>query len=147
MIYMDDWLESLLSGQQYKKFQETFFGPIGEQYGLSILDIRVLLFLHEHKRHDTAKDIVELHHWTKSYVSKSIESLIEGGYLGRKPDASDRRRIHLVLQENARPVIEQVKQEQIRMLEILFCGISQEEVRVVSQVARKISRNIAGILH
>lgn len=140
---MDDGLESLLSGQQYKKFQEVFYGPIGEKYHLSLLDIHVLLFLDRHERVDTAKDIIQSRHWTKSHVSKSIEKLIQMGYLQRKTDSQDRRRVHLLILEDARPVIDQVYGQYMYMNQILFQDITEEELRVVTQVAQKISRNIS----
>ena len=54
------------------------------QYHLNVIDIRVLLFFYEHKKWDTAKDIVQKAFLTKSYVSKAVDKLIEKGYLERR---------------------------------------------------------------
>lgn len=140
---MDDGIESLLTGQQFKKFQENFYGPVAEEYGLSILDIRVLLYLMEHQNCNTAKDIVHAHHWTKSHVSKSIEELIKLGYLERQTDTRDRRRVHLLLQEDAAPLLEKVQSLHLQMYQTLFRGVTEEELQVVRQVAAKIFGNIA----
>lgn len=140
---MDDGIESLLTGQQFKKFQENFYGPLAEEYGLSILDIRVLHFLMEHQNGDTAKDIVHARHWTKSHVSKSIEELIELGYLQRQPDTRDRRRVHLIIREDAAPLLEKVRSLHQQMYQILFRDVTEEEMQIVRQVAAKISGNIA----
>ena len=67
------------------------------QYHLNVIDIRVLLFFYEHKKWDTAKDIVQKHFLTKSYVSKAVDKLIEKGYLERRYYKEDRRYIHLVV--------------------------------------------------
>ena len=83
---MDDHLELLLNGQLYKKLNEVVYKPVTNDYGLSMFDIKLLLFLKEHDRYDTARDIVEIHYLTKSYVSKAIDALIIKGYLRRKPD-------------------------------------------------------------
>lgn len=141
---MDDGIESLLSGQQFKKFQEKFFGPIADQYGLSLLDIRILLFLDGHKCIDTAGDIIKVHHWTKSHVSKAIEDLIKRGYLDRQIDEKDRRKVHLIVQTAARPVLDQIHGKHQQMNQILLEGISEDELAVIGQVARKISDNISG---
>ena len=82
---MDDHLELLLNGQLYKKLNEVVYKPVTNDYGLSMFDIKLLLFLKEHDRYDTARDIVEIHYLTKSYVSKAIDALIIKGYLKRKP--------------------------------------------------------------
>ena len=81
---MDDHLELLLNGQLYKKLNEIVYKPVTNTYNLSMLEIKVLLFLKEHTMYDTARDIVEVHYLTKSYVSKAIDTLIEKGYLKRK---------------------------------------------------------------
>lgn len=142
---MDDGIESLLTGQQFKKFQETFYAPVAETYGLSLLDIRVLLYLADHQGADTAGDIVHAHHWTKSHVSKSIDELIELGYLERHTDAKDRRKVHLLVQEAAKPILKKMRAIRLQMYEALFQGISEEEVQVIRQVACKISANIAAM--
>ena len=57
-VMIDDGLESLLTGQQFRRFQERVYAPVTETYGLSLLDIRVLLYLSEHRKYNTAKDII-----------------------------------------------------------------------------------------
>ncbi len=139
---MDDHLELLLNGQQYKKFQELLYKPIIHKYELSVLDIRIIMFLYEHEEFDTAKDIVEKHYIAKSYVSKAIDTLIDKEFLARKHDFNDRRYIHLELLKKADAVIEDVKTLRKEMFKIIFEGVSSEEVEVIRSVAAKISSNI-----
>ena len=143
---MDDHLELLLIGQQYKKFQELLYRPMVHKYGISILDIRILMFLYEHEECDTAKDIVETHCLTKSYVSKAIETLIDKEFLARKHDYNDRRYIHLELQKKADSVIEDVKELRNEMFRLVFNGVSKEEIDVVRNVAEKINSNMTKML-
>lgn len=141
---MDEGIESLLNGQQYKKFQEKFLGPIAEEYGLSVLELRLLRFLDAYRYLDTAKDIIKVRHWTKSHVSKAIENLIERGYLCRQVDGRDRRKVHLMVQEEADLLLERIRSEYQQMNRILLEGIDEEELQIVAQVARMISDNISG---
>lgn len=143
---MDDRLELLLSGQQYKKFQELLYRPMVHKYGISVVDIRILMFLYEHEECDTAKDIVETHCLTKSYVSKAIETLIDKEFLARKHDYSDRRYIHLELQKKADAVIEDVKKLRNEMFGLVFNGVSREEMDVVKSVAARINANMTQML-
>ena len=137
-------MELLLNGQQYKKFQEAYLNVVFEKYMLNLADIRVLLFLYEHKSNDTARDIVEKQYLAKSYVSKSVEKLIEKGFLERKYLKEDRRYIHLLVREEALPVIAMVQEQRKKMLEQLFAGISPEYLGILQEVAGKISNNIIG---
>lgn len=140
---MDDRVEQLLNGQHYKRFQETAYAKIMQEYALTTLDVRVLLFLEEHGSCNTAKDIVKMHHLTKSNVSKSIETLLERGYLQKEYDSHDRRCIHLQVKQSAMPVIREAKKCQQEMFRVIFQGISEEEIQVICQVAQKIAGNIA----
>lgn len=139
---MDDRIEQLLNGQHYKRFQEMIYAKLMQEYELTTLDVRVLLFFEEHGANNTAKDIVKMHFLTKSNVSKSIENLLERGYLRREYDSRDRRCIHLQVQPSAAPVIREAKKCQQEMFRLVFQEVSEEELQVVRQVAQKIAGNI-----
>lgn len=140
---MDDRIEQLLNGQHYKRFQEMAYAKLMQEYALTTLDVRVLLFLQEHGNNNTAKDIVKMHFLTKSNVSKSIENLLERGYLKREYDSHDRRCIHLQVQPSASPLIQEAKKCQQEMFRIIFQGVSEEELQMVRQISQKIAGNIA----
>lgn len=135
-------MELLLNGQQYKKFQETYYSVILEEYSLSLMDVRVLLFLSEHGGHDTARDIVRGHRIAKSYVSKSIEKLIERGFLERRYLQDDRRYVHLLIKKEAFPVVEAMREQRQKMVKKLFQGINDEQLEILNEIAQKISINI-----
>lgn len=139
---MDDKVDLLLSGQQYKKFQESYYSPILEKYSLNLADVRVLLFLVEHESYDTARDIVKIHCLAKSYVSKSIDKLIEKGFLEGVHLKNDRRYVHLLVKQEALPVIQAMREQRSKMIKKLFDGISEEETMVLRKVAARISANI-----
>ncbi len=143
---MDDRIEQLLSGRHYKRLQEQIYAGVIEKYQLSVLDVRVLLFLKTHGSNDTAKDIVKSHYFTKSNVSKSIDLLLDRGYLQKEYDRQDRRYIHLKVQPLACDVIREAEACQKQMRKIVFGGIEENEIRVVQKVAMKINQNIAEAL-
>lgn len=142
MFGLDDKLELLLSGQRYKKIQEMYYSVILEEYSLSLMDVRVLLFLSEHGGCDTARDIVRGHGIAKSYVSKSIEKLIERGFLERKHLQDDRRYVHLLIKKEALPVVEAMRVQRGKMVQRLFQGINDEQLELLKEIAKKISTNI-----
>lgn len=143
---MDEKTEMLLYGQHYRKFQKAAYGLITDRYQITFLELRVLMFLAEHEQNDTAKDIEEIHHFTKSSVSKSIDALLEKGYLARNPDRHDRRCVHLQILPEAYPVIEAARQRKKEIMEIVFSGITEEELQIISGIAQKISSNMAAAL-
>lgn len=139
---MNNTLELLLSGQQFKKLYEKKCHQISEKYGLNKIEIEILLFFDSHQEYDTAKDIVDLKFFAKSHVSKAITSLIHDGYLCGKHDEEDRRCVHLNVTDHAKQVIQEAKDMRQDLLTILYKNISEEEREIMVNVAKKLADNI-----
>lgn len=140
---MDDRIEQLLSGQYFKKYQEAVYSQITEQFHMTLLEVRILLFFDSHGSSNTAKDLVRIFHFTKSNVSKSIDDLLSRGYLKKQYDDQDRRFIHLTVQPEAVPILKMARKCQGEMFQAIFRGISEEELRIIQNVAHKIHQNIS----
>ncbi len=138
---MDTEFETLLYGQQFKKLYEKMSNLITEKYGLHKAEIEILLFLKKGKG-DTARDIAENKFFSKAHISHAIDKLVEGGYLVGKPDAQDRRCIHLTLTEKTEPVCGELLKMRESLMNIVCKGITEEERRMMRQVAKKIAYNI-----
>ena len=82
----------------------------------------------------------------KSNVSLAVETLNQRGYLDRKQDASDRRKIHLYLTEQAAPVISEIDSRWAQFEEEMLFGISSQERDMYIQVNEKMQKNIAQAL-
>lgn len=139
---MENYLEVLLSGQQFKKLYERTYNGISKKYGLTKIEIEVLLFLQNNHIYDTAKDIVELKSFAKSHVSKAIDSLIKRGYVVRKSDVHDRRSVHLKIAPDAQQIAEEAIALRNRLKDILYKDISTEEKQILDLIAQKITVNI-----
>lgn len=139
---MDAEFETLLYGQQFKKFYEKMSNLITEKYGLHRVEIEIMLFLKK-GRGDTARDIAENKFFSKAHISHAIDKLMELGYLTGEPDRHDRRCIHLILTKEAEPVCREIQQMREKIMNIICKDITEEERQVMGQVAKKIARNIS----
>lgn len=139
---MDTEFETLLYGQQFKKLYEKMSNLITEKYGLHKVEIEILLFL-KRGAGDTAKDIAENKFFSKAHISHAIDHLTECGYLVGKPDGQDRRCVRLVLTEEAEPVCRELLKMRECLMDAVYQGITEEERRVMRQVAKKIAHNIS----
>ena len=83
----------------------------------------------------------------KSYVSKSVEKLLERGLLVKKHSGKDKRYVHLLLQEQALPIIEAVSRQRKKMLKNIFAGITGEQQEVLREVATTMNHNIIEMIH
>lgn len=135
-------LEIIFNSRQFKKLYEKKCCQISEKYGLTTLEIEILLFFANNKQYDTAKDIVDLKYFSKSHVSQAISSLIDSGYMMGKPNKLDRRCVHLTVTDQAEQVIKEANEMRKELIDILYEDISLEERKVMDTVVKKIAYNM-----
>lgn len=87
--------EILLICQQLKQLYQKKISDVAKKHGMSRIEVDILLFLSNNPTCDTAKDIVEIRQIAKSYVSKTVEYLVEKELLHAVSDKEDRRKVHL----------------------------------------------------
>lgn len=133
----------ILSSWKFKKMYEKAFYPTTRELQLTQGEIDVLLFLFNNKPLDTAKDIAKYRSISKSMVSKSLDSLLKKGYLSGETDRSDKRSIHLSIEQEAVPKVEKLAEVQKGILRSLFSDITEDEYAVMKRIFNKISDNIS----
>lgn len=139
---MNNFLDYLVTGKSLRKAYGKYMDGIGEQYGLSRMEIDVLLFLYNNPGHDTASDLVELRSIAKSYVSMAVESLTRKHYLEQLPDGSDRRIVHLKLRREAMDAVQAGKERQDLFLQHIFSDVSDKDRQAMERVFSTLSWNL-----
>ena len=134
-------LEVLLKSRAAGKFYEKQFEEIRSTYGMTQLEIDILAFLKNNPGLDTARDIVNYRMLPKSNVSQAVEQLIRKGFLGRRTDGQDRRKIHLELLPDASEAVFRIREVQSRFQELLFEGLTGEERQEYMDLTRRIADN------
>ena len=110
-------------------------------YKLSPSEIDILVTL-DIGVYDTAKEISENFEISKSLVCGSVDSLIKRGYIDTKKDEKYKRVIHLILREEARPIVNALKTNRQKTTEVLLNGIDEEELKVFNNVLDKMKNNL-----
>lgn len=126
-----------------EKVYTQFLSPVCGKYGLTYMELTVLLFLANNPELDTASHIVRCRNLTKSHVSLSVRSLSDKGLLTGTYQAGDRRTIHLKPTQKASEIIADGRAAQRDFMEVVISGISPEELKVLSSLMEKMDRNIA----
>ena len=88
-----------------KTLYSEFVSPVCAKYGLTRIELDILLFLANNTRYDTATDIVEVRFLAKSQVSAAIKNLEARGCLRREYQLENRKTAHLRLCDPAQPMI------------------------------------------
>ena len=123
------------------KLYDSMLKPVCDQYSLVPIEATIISFLYNNPGKDTAADIVELRMLAKSNVSQAVESLIQKNLLQRRQDTEDRRRIHLSLTLDAKPITEDIETVRESFLKQIFQGFTKEEQLQFSWFNQRIAEN------
>ena len=110
-------------------------------YKLSPNEIDLLVAL-DMGVYDTAKEIADNFEISKSLVCRSVDSLTKKGYIDTKKDEKDKRVSHLILREEAKPIVDALKENRKKTTEDLLLGIDKEELKIFSKVLNQMKNNM-----
>lgn len=143
---MNQSLEVLLYGMQFRRLLEKKLLYLEKEYGLCKIDVQILFHLYSAGESNTPRNIIDLNLFTKSHVSQSLNRMQQQGFITMQHDDNDRRFMHIFLTENADEIIVKVKNEYDQINSIVFNGITHEERTAFLSIAKKINANIRGVL-
>lgn len=123
------------------KLYDSMLRLVCDQYGLVPIEATIISFLFNNPGKDTAADISELRMLSKSNVSHAVENLIQKSLLQRRQDTADRRRIHLSLTPEARPITQAIERVRDGFLDQIFRGFTEEEKRQFARFNERIAEN------
>lgn len=121
---------------------EKVVTSVSERYGLTYMELTILLFLANYPQYDTATEIIKVRKLSKSHASLSIRSLQEQGLLEGEHQGGDHRTIHLHTTAAAAKIIEDGRAAQTRFYEIAFAGFSENDMAMIRQGMQRINQNI-----
>lgn len=136
----------IISSQRMKKVYEKMWADTRKVYGLTQNEIDVMLFLRNHEELDTAADIARYRSMSRSQVCKSVEDLVDTGYLLTIPDQQDRRYLHLKLTKEAADVLKELQRLREWFWQEIQKDISGQEQEIFLCVLSKMRRNLEEIL-
>ena len=110
-------------------------------YKLSPNEIDLLVAL-DMGLYDTAKEIADNFEISKSLVCRSVDSLTKKGYIDTQKDEKDKRVTHLILREEAKPIVDALKENRKKTTEDLLLGIDKEELKIFSKVLNQMKDNM-----
>lgn len=131
----------LISIRKLIKLYEAMLKTVCQHYHLTQIETDIISFLQNNPGRDTAGDIVELRMLSKGNVSQAVENLIQKSLLERSQDQDDRRKIHLSLRPEAKPILEEIQRIREKFLEEIFAGFSEQERELYAEWNDRIRNN------
>lgn len=139
---MNQSLEVLLNGMQFRKLMESEFEVIYKEYNLCKIDLQILYYLYTAGEHNTSKDILDLELFSKGHISQSLSRLQKMNLIIMVQDEDDRRYVHNVLTQDASKVLADLKEVYDRINHIVLKGVTEDEKRILVSLAQRINDNI-----
>lgn len=131
-------------GQAQKAYSKQM-EPVCKEWNLTRNELDVMLFLYNNPESDRAADIVARRGMAKSHVSLSVGTLEEKGLLTREFSATDRRTAHLKLTSQGMEIAARGRQRQAEFFELLYKGISEEEMALWRKIKQTVCANIENV--
>lgn len=139
---MEQSIEVLLYGSKFRKLYEKQIAELFSDYHLKKIDVEILYFLHSSGNNNTSKDIVHLNMFTKGHISQSVDRMEKQNLIKLVRDGNDRRCSHLVLTRQADEIIDRIVILRKKLKDIIFNGLSEDEMAELSSISKKIEKNI-----
>ncbi len=119
---------------------------VSSSFDLTAMELSILLFIANNPKYDTAKEIVEKRHLTKSHVSISLRDLEERGFIRKEHRNGNNRTVHLVLLPASDAVILEGRQAQAEFLSVISAGFSDTELTCFHAYIDRMNENVLAAL-
>lgn len=136
---MNNLLENVFISREFYHFM---LNPICEKFKLTHTEVMILLFLANYPTNDTASDIVNKRHLTKSNVSMALRDLTEKKLVSGEYIDGNHRSVHLKLLDKANSIIEEGNRLQSEFLEVLVRDFSDSDKELLRKYMDKMCNNI-----
>lgn len=133
-------------GMQFRRLLAKEMQPVETKYGLQKIDMQILLYLKRAGEQNTSKDIMRLNMFTRGHISQSLSRLQKMGYVRMEQDPDDRRCTHNYLTDEASAIIRKIEKISRTIREIVLEGVTEEEQKILVDVAQKMNSNIEKVL-
>lgn len=122
-------------------YYEMLTAPTCDKYNLKKMEYDILMFLYHNPEYNTAADIVRIRKSTKSHVSTALKVLEDRGYITKKINENNKKRVELFLEDSANEIVKEGLNVQNQFAHDMLQGLTDEEIKVCRNVFEKICRN------
>ena len=112
-----------------------------EEFDLNRSQASFLFTLHQ-RSSMSQKELAESLNMTPPSITSAIRKMEQEGYIRRRQDESDQRVMRLALTEKGAACVENVKRVADEMHELIFQGMSPEEIMLFRRLLIQINENL-----
>lgn len=143
---MEEKIEMILRGSQFKQLRECELAEIRKAYHLKRIEVEILYYLSRSGEQNTSADICRRLKANKGHISQAVDHLCMEKYLTAVQDTADRRYVHYYVTEASDEIVAKISKKWKELTEALFVGVTPEEMEALKVISGKISRNMEKII-
>ncbi len=114
-------------------------------HGLTIYEWRAMAVIGNNQPL-SASEVVDHSSLDKVQISRAIKGLIKHGFLERKVDKADRRRVNLSLTDNGNSVYKELVPMVLNREKEILSGLSSDEINTLKTLMNKVRQNAESCL-
>lgn len=141
-ITQEDRFFAVNAATRFMKAYEASCKQFCRETGLTQTALDVLLFLANNPELNNACDIVAKLGFKSTHVSASVDRLVNLGFVRRDPVASDRRKLSLVVTDEAKGVVEGARAVRRSFQRRVTEGVLPEDAAAFMRIVAQVSQNI-----
>lgn len=125
---------------QYKTitlYYEMLTAPTRDKYNLKKMEYDILMFLYHNPEYNTAADIVRIRKSTKSHVSTALKVLEDRGYITKKINKNNKKRVEPFLEDSANEIVKEGLNVQNQFAHDMLQDLTQDEIKVCKKYLKK----------
>lgn len=138
-----EFSQLLRAARQFERVFAQRISPVLERCGLTIGEMRVLLFLANNPGCDTARDMLMVRGLGKPRCPRRWSCWWARAFWNAAPASGTRRIVHLTITQTGWPVAREAQAVQARCGRALFEGLTPEETETLRVILEKIVANSA----
>jgi DNA-binding MarR family transcriptional regulator len=128
-----------------KKLYDKALEKTAKKYDLSLAEVNVLLFLHNNKKLNNAKDIVKYRGFTKGYVSQALKKLNIKGYINILTNEKDKREQQITINISAEELVKELSNKQKLILKKMTTNIKEDDLKLMKKSLLQMNDNLRGV--
>lgn len=124
----------------YREVSHSIAEIYTNAHNLTTYEWRAMAVLGNHQPL-SASEVVEHSSLDKVQISRAIKGLIKHGFLERKVDKADRRRVNLLLTDRGNAVYSELVPMVLKREQEILSGLSSDEVKTLTTLMSKVRVN------
>jgi DNA-binding MarR family transcriptional regulator len=128
-----------------KKLYDKALEKTANKHDLNLAEVNVLLFLHNNKELNSAKDIVKYRGFTKGYVSQAVKKLNNKGYINILANEKDKREQQITINISAKELVKELRIRQKLILKTMTTNIEEDDLELMKKSLLQMNDNLRGV--